>query len=84
MAYDRVVIRDLGSRNGLRVNGRLIEETLLKPGDEVAIGPIIYRMEAENQAPASKAKPSADSLASTRGPSDPVEPDDELVPLSDP
>jgi len=25
LAYDRVMIRDLGSRNGLRVNGRLID-----------------------------------------------------------
>ena len=38
LAYDRVVIRDLGSRNGLRVNGLLVEEAQLQSGDEVAIG----------------------------------------------
>jgi pSer/pThr/pTyr-binding forkhead associated (FHA) protein len=44
LAYDRIVIRDLGSRNGLRVNGRLVEEARLYSGDEVAIGPVIYRL----------------------------------------
>src|SRR5438270_10844105 len=45
LAYDRVMIRDLGSRNGLRVNGRLVDEAQLRPGDEVAIGALLYRME---------------------------------------
>jgi pSer/pThr/pTyr-binding forkhead associated (FHA) protein len=47
LAYDRVLIRDLGSRNGLRVNGRVVEEARLFAGDEVAIGPLIYRMVVE-------------------------------------
>ena len=45
VAYDRLLIRDLGSRHGVRVNGALVEEALLNPGDEVAIGPLIYRVE---------------------------------------
>lgn len=45
LAYDRVLIRDLGSRNGLRLNGRVIDEAQLNPGDEVAIGPLIFRVE---------------------------------------
>jgi len=66
IAYDRVLIRDLGSRNGVRVNGRVIEEVRLQPGDEIAIGPVIYRLElqAENQptlspaaSPTSSARP---------------------------
>jgi pyruvate/2-oxoglutarate dehydrogenase complex dihydrolipoamide acyltransferase (E2) component len=51
MAYDRVLIRDLGSRNGVRVNGRLVEEIRLHPGDELAIGPVLFRLEAENEEP---------------------------------
>jgi pSer/pThr/pTyr-binding forkhead associated (FHA) protein len=47
IAYDRILIRDLGSRNGVRVNGRLVEEARLHAGDEVAIGPFLYRIEAE-------------------------------------
>src|SRR5215213_6848981 len=51
LAYERILIRDLGSRNGLRVNGRLVEEVQLHPGDEVAIGPILYRVESLAPAP---------------------------------
>jgi ABC-type multidrug transport system ATPase subunit/ABC-type multidrug transport system permease subunit len=38
----RVAIRDLGSRNGTRVNGELVRTALLEPGSEVGIGP--YRL----------------------------------------
>ena len=51
LAYDRVVIRDLGSRNGVRVNGRVTEETHLRHGDEVAIGPLLYRLDDPDAAP---------------------------------
>jgi pSer/pThr/pTyr-binding forkhead associated (FHA) protein len=57
MAYDRLLIRDLGSRNGVRVNGRLLEETNLRAGDELAIGPILFRLEQEEE----------DVVASTAG-----------------
>ena len=57
MAYDRVIIRDLGSRNGLRVNGRVIEDVRLQAGDEVAIGPILYRFEGQPGAVAAPAAP---------------------------
>src|SRR4051795_1579104 len=52
LAYDRVMIRDLGSRNGLRVNGLLLEEAQLHGGDEVAIGPVLYRLELQAPPPA--------------------------------
>ena len=45
IAYDRVILRDLGSRNAIRVNGRIVDEVRLQAGDEVAIGPILYRFE---------------------------------------
>lgn len=51
-AYDRLLIRDLGSRNGVRVNGRPVAEAPLRPGDEVAIAQVIYRLEADPSAPA--------------------------------
>src|ERR1700730_406842 len=35
---DRVAIRDLGSRNGTRVNGELVRSALLETGSEVGIG----------------------------------------------
>jgi predicted component of type VI protein secretion system len=51
MAYDRVLIRDLGSRNGVRVNGRLVDESRLYEGDELAIGPILFRLETLDENP---------------------------------
>jgi predicted component of type VI protein secretion system len=59
LAYDRVLIRDLGSHNGLRVNGRLVEEARLHAGDEVAIGPLIYRLELEVAKPSNPTYPAS-------------------------
>jgi predicted component of type VI protein secretion system len=85
LAYDRVMIRDLGSRNGLRVNGLAVEEAQLKPGDEVAIGPIIYRMEAEAPAPPPPV-PAPRPAAAAKPPSlpnlpDPHDPEGDLIPI---
>lgn len=44
LAYDRFVLRDLGSKHGVRVNGEVIEERQLVLGDEVAIGPVLMRL----------------------------------------
>jgi pSer/pThr/pTyr-binding forkhead associated (FHA) protein len=44
VAYERLVLRDLGSRNGVRVNGVRTQEAHLESGDEVAIGPLIFRL----------------------------------------
>lgn len=86
LAYDRVLIRDLGSRNGLRVNGRLVDEAQLQVGDEVAIGPILYRMEAVAAPPPTPPKtpppvvavkpPSLSDLPQTT-----TDPGDDLVPI---
>lgn len=88
LAYDRMMIRDLGSRNGIRVNGRLVEEAQLHVGDEVAIGPLIYRVEdpaAVSPPPPPPSKPRG--AAPAKPPDLPALPDrrthgdDELVPL---
>jgi pSer/pThr/pTyr-binding forkhead associated (FHA) protein len=42
MDQNRLMIRDLGSRNGTFVNGQKIEEARLNPGDQIQIGPIIF------------------------------------------
>ena len=90
MAYDRVIARDLGSRNGLRVNGRLVEESRLQPGDEVAIGPILFRFEGQ---PAEVATAPAPGVLPPAPPARPPAPpnsgwklddaDLDLVPLDD-
>lgn len=47
VAGDRVVMRDLGSRNGLVVDGARYDRVTLTPGTTVTIGDIALRLEAE-------------------------------------
>ncbi len=44
---DQVVIRDLGSTNGIRINGMRVASGRLRPGDELSIAHIRYRLEGE-------------------------------------
>lgn len=86
LAYDRVTIRDLGSRNGVYVNGELLDEARLHNGDEIAIGPLLFRFEDEPLAvrkPDSKAKPAAQTpkAGASSLPDMPIDGED-LVPLS--
>jgi pSer/pThr/pTyr-binding forkhead associated (FHA) protein len=50
LAVDRdgVLVRDLGSRNGTRVNGRRITVGLVRPGDELGIAHLRYRLEIDD------------------------------------
>jgi hypothetical protein len=47
MIQDRgeVIVQDLGSTNGIRINGQRIEKGRLRPGDELSIAHIRYRVE---------------------------------------
>ncbi len=40
----RLVIRDLGSTNGVKINGSKVQEGHLKPGDELALGNFRYKV----------------------------------------
>lgn len=42
---EEVVVRDLGSTNGIRINGQRVEMGRLRPGDELSIAHIRYRLE---------------------------------------
>jgi predicted component of type VI protein secretion system len=83
LAYDRATIRDLGSRHGVRVNGRLIHETRLLPGDEVAIAQLIYRFEDTVPLPAAavpaEARPVAQSSPAANSSAAP-KPEEESLP----
>ena len=50
MTPDRgeVIVRDLGSTNGIRINGRRVETGRLRPGDELSIAHIRYRLDSVN------------------------------------
>jgi pSer/pThr/pTyr-binding forkhead associated (FHA) protein len=41
---DYLVVRDLGSTNGVRVNGDKITESRLTEGDELTIGTLVYQV----------------------------------------
>jgi pSer/pThr/pTyr-binding forkhead associated (FHA) protein len=47
LALDRdgVVVRDLGSTNGTRINGRRVWESVMRPGDELCIADCHYLLE---------------------------------------
>jgi pSer/pThr/pTyr-binding forkhead associated (FHA) protein len=48
---DYLVIRDLGSTNGVKINGERVTEGRLRPGDELEIGNFRYQVcgEAEEE-----------------------------------
>ena len=71
-----LVIRDLGSLNGVRINGYPVDEASLEDGDEVAIGPILFRLDW----------PRASDSGAEPAPTDPASTElaeDDLVPLDD-
>jgi predicted component of type VI protein secretion system len=41
---DYLVVRDLSSTNGIRINGKKVNEGQLKPGDELTVGNFSYRI----------------------------------------
>jgi pSer/pThr/pTyr-binding forkhead associated (FHA) protein len=49
-AGGEVVVRDLGSTNGLRINGRRVTSGRLKPGDTLAIAKVEFRVETDADA----------------------------------
>jgi pSer/pThr/pTyr-binding forkhead associated (FHA) protein len=76
---DRLLVRDLGSTNGVRINGVRVIEGSLKAGDELTIGNHRYRVSWDSLAsnPRSKEKKPADKLPALQRPLH--EFDDELL-----
>jgi pSer/pThr/pTyr-binding forkhead associated (FHA) protein len=68
---DQVVVRDLGSTNGIRINGERVETGSLRPGDELSIAHIRYRLEGEEDSdqPSDPAIREQDSAPDSRPPS---------------
>jgi predicted component of type VI protein secretion system len=52
-----LAIRDLGSTNGLRINGESVQEGRLHDGDEIVIGNLRYQVRWEEEAQAAARKP---------------------------
>lgn len=63
-------IRDLGSRNGVRLNGKVTQEALLKPGDVIAAGVVeitVKDVSTESLMPIPAAAEKLPSSATTTG-----------------
>jgi len=76
IAREGVIVRDLGSRNSTFINGRpLVDETLLKPGDQLTIGPMSFEL-AGAESTEKSGKPVG---AKTHRPVDPKASDDDIA-----
>jgi pSer/pThr/pTyr-binding forkhead associated (FHA) protein len=86
--FDYFVVRDLGSTNGVRVNGVRVQEGTMRPGDELTIGNYRYQIQGEAGIPPVQPKP-APNLGDERTASPPsyngdsFESGDEPIPLAD-
>lgn len=61
-----VVVRDLGSTNGIRINGQRVEIGRLRPGDELSIAHIRYRLDGGTPNEMTLADPRSDYLTPPR------------------
>lgn len=68
----RIILTDLDSTNGTRVNGRPVQMRVLKPGDQVAIGRclLLFGSPEEISARAEKAKRDAQAISGDHATSD--------------
>jgi len=67
IAAGGVRIRDMETRHGTRVNGTLVSQALVTPGDEIALGSVrIFLAEAKETAAAPRAKAPAGKASSAR------------------
>jgi pSer/pThr/pTyr-binding forkhead associated (FHA) protein len=84
LVNDYLVVRDLGSTNGVRINGIRVIEGQLAAGDELTIGSHSYRVtwESEEEPPrrTAPAKPRGRTLSDDQD----LESCDEPVPLPEP
>jgi predicted component of type VI protein secretion system len=83
---DALVVRDLGSTNGIRVNNERVIEARLQDGDELALGNYRYRVAWPAGAQAKAARQAVAPSPPVARPSssgDPLESCDEPVPLAD-
>ena len=60
-------IRDLGSRNGLLVNGSRVQEAILRNGDKLAIGPyaLVFDLDGNHHTPVIEIDLSDDAISQT-------------------
>jgi pSer/pThr/pTyr-binding forkhead associated (FHA) protein len=79
---ETLIIRDLGSTNGVRINGARVAEGTLRTGDELAIGNFRYKVHVEQRRVVMPAPPLKEKALVTED--DMLEAADEPVPLPEP
>src|SRR5713226_3089974 len=72
-----LVVRDLGSTNGIRINGVRVLEGRLKPGDELTIGNFRYQVSMDD-------KPAPPPQRPPQRPAAPAKPRPAKVPIAKP
>jgi len=81
---DYLVVRDLGSTNGVRINGSRVLEGRLAPGDELTIGTYRYRVVWESMVGGPPARPAPKPARPVSIGDDDLEECDEPIPLPEP
>src|SRR5262249_20539710 len=81
---DYLVVRDLDSTNGIRVNGARVQEGKLRHGDELTIGNHRYQVSWDDGAPQPKANLMKRELAPGVPPVSPPDDDEVLESCDDP
>lgn len=61
-----LVVRDLGSTNGIRINGVRVLEGRLKPGDELTVGNFRYNVTLDDKPAPPPPRPAAKPAASAK------------------
>src|SRR5437764_10861972 len=75
---DYLVVRDLGSTNGIRINGVRVLEGRLRPGDELTVGNHRYRVDW-GDLPAGAPAPRAGAVEPDPGPLATADAEDEAL-----
>jgi len=58
-----VTLKDLGSTNGTYVNGERVDEAVLRPGDKVRVGPVVFTVQIDGQPAVIEPEPAAPAAA---------------------
>jgi predicted component of type VI protein secretion system len=83
---DYLIVRDLGSTNGVRINGVRVVEGRIAPGDEVTIGGNRYRVSWDSIAPEAlkaRIRNTAREVSAKEIEDEKLESSDEPIPLTD-
>src|SRR5262249_58844931 len=80
--HDFLVVRDLGSTNGVRINGVRVVEGRIKPGDELTIGSHRYQVQLDGPNLPVNQAPEQDKTAKTAAAANDPDNCDEPSPLS--